>query len=302
VLNIRTNIFVTIGDLSASLILSDVDISYIRDIPDFIRVNDDLDVVVTRIDKGVIYVSRKVLDLGEFLALTQNHYVGEEVMCTLVEKYSKDMVFQIDEQLFGLLLHSEYSDYSYNNFEETIQIGDKIYLRITRIFKDCPKIYLSRRQSKHNIFIYPFLDIKTPRENQKVNFEEIIKLVETKEMVNAKVIRCEEKYLLLDYLGYTIILPEGLMEYSYRNRKNTLKDKVIEVVIDKAQILDTDRFDIRANQIPIFRIIRKNIKIKYREDKKAADEAYFKELEKIEVGKLIWRQFLRLKMIVLLLK
>ncbi|MDR2828353.1 MAG: S1 RNA-binding domain-containing protein [Acholeplasmatales bacterium] len=116
---------------------------------------------------------------------------------------------------------------------------------------------------------------------KEVAFEDIEKLAETKEVIEAKVVKYEEKYLLLSYLDYNLVLPDYLLDHNLKDKKNTLKGKILKVVIDKAERLDNNRFDIRANQIPALMVEREKSKVEARE---ARDKAYLKEIEDISVG------------------
>ena len=130
---------------------------------------------------------------------------------------SENTIF-LDVQYFTeARMHIDNYDKSLDSFIGVVKEGDTVKGRIQKIQEEPALILMSR---------LPLL--------RSENFEKIQKVVETNEIVTAKVKKPVEKGLLLNYLDYEVFLPYTLLDYELIEQKDSLKGKKLEINIIEA--------------------------------------------------------------------
>jgi len=142
--------------------------------------------------------------------------VGDIVEGKVVE-VSDNTIFLDVKYFTEARMHIDNYDPSLTTFANVVKVGDVVKGRIQKISEEPALILMSR---------LPII--------KRENFETIKDLVESKEVVEAKVKSILDKGILLTYLTYELFLPYTLLDYELIDKKETLKGKKLEVNVIEA--------------------------------------------------------------------
>jgi small subunit ribosomal protein S1 len=172
---------------------------------------------------------------------------GQIVEGTVV-KVEENTIY-LDVQFFteGKIHLDNYDKPAPSTFIGLISVGDVVKAKVQKITDEPAQILLSR---------LPLL--------YHEKFEQVKELVDSKEIVKAKVKFVKEKGIILTYAGQEVFLPYSLLDYDLVNDKENLQGKVLDIqIIEATQRGRSKR--IVASRKEIF--------------EKARQEAYEKRLE-----------------------
>ncbi|QWB96588.1 S1 RNA-binding domain-containing protein [Mycoplasmatota bacterium] len=172
---------------------------------------------------------------------------GQIVEGTVV-KVEENTIY-LDVQFFteGKIHLDNYDKPAPSTFIGLISVGDVVKAKVQKITDEPAQILLSR---------LPLL--------YHEKFEQVKALVDSKEIVKAKVKFVKEKGIILTYMGQEVFLPYSLLDYDLVNDKENLQGKVLDIqIIEATQRGRSKR--IVASRKEIF--------------EKARQEAYEKRLE-----------------------
>lgn len=187
--------------------------------------------------------------------------VGDIVEGKVVEV--TDNTILVDVKYFTeARMHIDNYDPELDTFANVIKEGDVVKGRIQKITEEPPLILMSRLPIiKHE------------------NFNKIVDLVESEDIVEAVVTKAVDKGLLLKYLGYEVFLPYTLLDYELIEKKNELRGQKLEIQIIEAS--RRGRFTrIIGSRKEIFEQARKEA---FEERQKARQE----ELDSINTGDIL---------------
>ncbi|WP_026391358.1 S1 RNA-binding domain-containing protein [Haploplasma modicum] len=153
------------------------------------------------------------MDMKDVNLLKVGQIVEGEVI-----KVTDNTIYLDVKSLTEAKMHLDNYDKSLESFIGVVKVGDKVTGKVQKVNYDEPVMILISR--------LPLIKLE--------NFEKIEKLVETKEIVKAKVKKIEEKGLILNYLDYEVFLPYTLLDYDLIENKKDLKNKVLEINIIEA--------------------------------------------------------------------
>lgn len=143
--------------------------------------------------------------------------VGQVVDGTIVKVEENTIYLDVQYITEGKIHLDNYDKPAPHSFVGLVKIGDVVKAKVQKITDDPAQILLSR---------LPLL--------LQEKFEDVQALVESKEVVKAKVKQVIEKGLILSYLGQEIFLPYSLLDFDLVNQKESLKGKTLEVQIIEA--------------------------------------------------------------------
>ncbi|MGE4319919.1 MAG: S1 RNA-binding domain-containing protein [Acholeplasmataceae bacterium] len=143
--------------------------------------------------------------------------VGQVVDGTIVKVEENTIYLDVQYITEGKIHLDNYDKPAPHSFVGLVKIGDVVKAKVQKITDDPAQILLSR---------LPLL--------LQEKFEDVQALVESKEVVKAKVKQVIEKGLILSYLGQEIFLPYSLLDFDLVNQKENLKGKTLEVQIIEA--------------------------------------------------------------------
>jgi small subunit ribosomal protein S1 len=143
--------------------------------------------------------------------------VGQVVEGTVIKVESNTIYLDIQDRTEGKIHLDNYDKPIPETFIGLVKEGQKVKARVQKITDEPTQILLSR---------LPLLI--------EEKFEKIQALVESKEVVKAKVRQVLDKGLVLNYMDNEVFLPYSLLDYELVKDKETLKGKTIEVQIIEA--------------------------------------------------------------------
>lgn len=143
--------------------------------------------------------------------------VGQVVDGTIVKIEENTIYLDVQYITEGKIHLDNYDKPAPHSFVGLVKMGDVVKAKVQKITDDPAQILLSR---------LPLL--------LQEKFEDVQALVESKEVVKAKVKQVIEKGLILSYLGQEIFLPYSLLDFDLVNQKESLKGKTLEVQIIEA--------------------------------------------------------------------
>jgi len=188
--------------------------------------------------------------------------VGQVVEGTVIKVESNTIYLDIQDRTEGKIHLDNYDKPIPETFIGLVKVGQKVKARVQKITDEPTQILLSR---------LPLL--------VEEKFEKIQALVESKEVVKAKVRQVLDKGLVLNYMDNEVFLPYSLLDYDLVKDKESLKGKTIEVQIIEASQKGRSKRVVASRKI----IFEKERQEAY--EKRI--EARSSELEQINTGDLV---------------
>ncbi len=125
--------------------LKEIDHVYVTDPKKDFTVGSKIEVKVINNENGKIELSRKALLKSPFEIYTESHKVSDVVKCTVSQKLPFGVVFELADNVNGLLHTSEFSWNPNDNLMASLKIKDEMELAIIAIDPKKQKISLSRK-------------------------------------------------------------------------------------------------------------------------------------------------------------
>jgi len=145
--------------------------------------------------------------------------VGQIVEGTVIKVEENTIYLDVQYTTEGKIHLDNYDKPAPESFFGLIEIGQKVRARVQKITDDPAQILLSR---------LPLL--------VEEKFVKIQKLVETGEIVKAKVRQVLDKGIVLNYMENEVFLPYSLLDFDLVKDKEALKGKTLEIQIIEATI------------------------------------------------------------------
>jgi len=143
--------------------------------------------------------------------------VGNVVEGTVIKIEQNTIYLDVQYTTEGKIHLDNYAKPAPDTFFGLVEMGQKVRARVQKITDDPAQILLSR---------LPLLADE--------NFENIVKAVETGEIISAKVAQVLDKGLVLKYIDQEIFLPYSLLDYDLQKDKELLKGKKLDIQIIEA--------------------------------------------------------------------
>ena len=143
--------------------------------------------------------------------------VGQIVEGTIIKVEPNTIYLDVQYMTEGKIHLDNYNRPAPETFIGLVKEGDVVKAKVQKITDEPAQILLSR---------LPLL--------QEEKFEKAQELVESKEIVSAKVKSVKDKGIILGYDGLEIFLPYSLLDYEYVNNKDSLKGKTLDIQIIEA--------------------------------------------------------------------
>ncbi|MFA6800488.1 MAG: S1 RNA-binding domain-containing protein [Acholeplasmataceae bacterium] len=143
--------------------------------------------------------------------------VGQIVEGTIVKVEENTIYLDVQYMTEGKIHLDNYDRPAPDTFLGLVKEGDVIRAKVQKITDEPAQILLSR---------LPLL--------LEEKFEDVKKVVETKEIVKARVKTVAEKGLILGYLGQEVFLPYSLLDFELLNDKENLRGKTLDIQIIEA--------------------------------------------------------------------
>lgn len=134
-----------------------------------------------------------------------------------VYKVEDNLIYVTLENNQEAKMYLEYYGKSIDSFKEELQEGDKIQAIISQIIDDeraGSSIYLDRKKIVNH-----------------ANYEKVEDIYKNEEIIEAKIIRVDDKGLHLNVHGFTAFLPYGLLDHELIKKKEELKGQKLDVHI-----------------------------------------------------------------------
>ncbi|XMB72363.1 S1 RNA-binding domain-containing protein [Mycoplasmatota bacterium WC30] len=208
--------FVSIGEVTEGLVhISEISHYRVKKVEDYLEVGQDLEVKVIKIKGKRISLSAKVLLETPWDLFVAKYNVGDKVEATVVRKMQYGILLEVEKEIVGLLNRFDYSWNPDENLAGTLEVGDKIEVKITSINTSKKQFSLSKKHLSYN----PWADLKFKKG----------------ELVSAQVLRLEDKGAILEVEGVEAFLPIGECSVEHIQRVDEVV-KVDQVVT--AQIIE----------------------------------------------------------------
>ncbi len=117
----------------------------IFDIGDFVKVGDDLEVVILGVDVANqrISLGRKQLLENPWDSLEDKYKAGTEAECKVIKPIEKGIIVELPDQVDSFIPASQLSTTPVKNFGELFKVGDKLKAEVIEFDKTNKKVVLS---------------------------------------------------------------------------------------------------------------------------------------------------------------
>lgn len=117
----------------------------ILDIGDFVKIGDELEVVILGVDVANqrISLGRKQLLENPWDTLEDKYKVGTEAECRIIKPIEKGIIVELPDQVDSFIPASQLSTVSMKNFGELFLVGDKLKAEVIEFDKNNKKVVLS---------------------------------------------------------------------------------------------------------------------------------------------------------------
>ncbi|HMS63768.1 MAG TPA: 30S ribosomal protein S1 [Ignavibacteria bacterium] len=117
----------------------------ILDIGDFVKIGDELEVVILGVDVANqrISLGRKQLLENPWDSLETKYKVGTEAECRIIKPIEKGIIVELPDQVDSFIPASQLSTVSMKNFGELFLVGDKLKAEVIEFDKNNKKVVLS---------------------------------------------------------------------------------------------------------------------------------------------------------------
>lgn len=142
--------FIKLNAIEALCHLSEISWYRIKDASEALTIGQEVEVKVIKKTETRVHVSIKALTKSPWELFRENHQVGDTLECEIVKKADSFMLVSPEKDVVGILNQYDYSWKRDDNFAGSVEVGDKITLKITYLDKDNNKMTLSKKHLEYN--------------------------------------------------------------------------------------------------------------------------------------------------------
>lgn len=147
--------FVDLGDVEGLLHISEMSHHRIENAIDLYKEQDKVHVQVIQKQKGKIGLSVKVMEPTPWTLFAQTHKDGDEVEGTIVRKMKNAMLVEVARDVVGMMSSQDYSWNPHENLAGSVEVGQKLTLKILSIDAPKKRMSLSKKHLEYN----PWADV-----------------------------------------------------------------------------------------------------------------------------------------------
>ena len=145
--------------VSGLLHRNELDHKLVRNVKDYVKVGDSVEVKIIKIEDGKVGLSKKALIDHPWDVLKGQYHVGDVFDGTIVKTIPAGLIIKLTDDYSGLMPRSEYSWLITERLDNQYKDGDKITVKVMEIDSNKKRVSLSHRQTLDN----PWGDVKVRR-------------------------------------------------------------------------------------------------------------------------------------------
>jgi small subunit ribosomal protein S1 len=156
--------FVKIGANEGLLHRSEISHHRINKASDVLKENDKVTVEIISKEKNKLGLSTKRLQKAPWDIFAEEHKVGDEVEGKIVRKMATGMLVEVERDVVGIINSKDYSWNPRENLAGTVEVNDKLKLKILSLDVQKKRMSLSKKHLDYN----PWNDVSV-RVNEEVS-------------------------------------------------------------------------------------------------------------------------------------
>ena len=145
--------------VSGLLHRNELDHKLVRNVKDYVKVGDSVEVKIIKIEDGKVGLSKKALIDHPWDVLKGQYHVGDVFDGTIVKTIPAGLIIKLTDEYSGLMPRSEYSWLITERLDNQYKDGDTITVKVMEIDSNKKRVSLSHRQTLDN----PWGDVKVRR-------------------------------------------------------------------------------------------------------------------------------------------
>ncbi len=138
------------GNLSGLLHISEIDYKMVKDVNKYLKLGDEVEVKVIKIEENKIGLSKKALSKHPWEVLKEQYYVDKVFEAPVVKIIPAGALIQLTPEYAGLMPKSEYSYFINEHFDDFVKEGENLLVKVISIEDKGHRVSLSHRQTAEN--------------------------------------------------------------------------------------------------------------------------------------------------------